>query len=460
MKNKLIFLFCILLSQTFISCKKYLAAKTDKTLVVPTTIEDFQALLDNTFVNNQQGPSWDEASADNYYLLPSDFNSLPVYNQKAYQWVDYPNSDYPNDWSTLYNSVYYPNVVLDGMANVPENNENQSAWGNVVGSALVFRAQAFLRAVLIFSKAFDSATAAQDYGIVLRLHSDFNTKSVRANVWDSYQQIISDLKKAAPLLPVTPQHVMRPSMPAAYGLLARTYLAMRNYDSCFKYADLSLQLKNDLMDYNDQSQVDTSNIIFPIQQFNEEVVFSGAINTYNFANIAPGIARVDSILYQSYDVNDLRRPTFFLDASIIGSTGEIFQGTYDGTYSNLFIGLATDEVWLMRAECNARLGNIAGAMSDLNTLMQKRWRAGYFAPYSAQTATEALNLVLTDRRKELIFRGLRWMDIKRLNKEEEGITLSRKVNGQTYTLPPNDPRNALLIPEDIIQMTGMPQNLR
>jgi starch-binding outer membrane protein, SusD/RagB family len=460
MRKKKFLLICLILSSPFLSCKKYLEAKTNKSLVVPSTIGDFQALLDNTYVNNQQAPSWDETSSDNYYLLQADYNRRAVYEQKAYEWVDYPNTNYPNDWAYVYNSVYYPNVVLDGMANVQEDNQNQSAWDNVVGSALVFRAQAFLRGALLFSKAYDSATAAEDYGIVLRLHSDFNTKSVRASVQDTYQQIIQDLMAAVPLLPVTPQHVMRPSMPAAYGLLARTYLAMRNYDSCYKYADLSLQLKSDLMDYNNPTQVDTTNILFPIPQFNPEVIFSSVISIYNFGNIAPGIARVDSVLYQSYDDNDLRKPVFFLDGSIFGSTGEIFQGTYDGTYRSLFVGVATDEVWLMRAECNARLGNITAALSDLNTLMQKRWRAGYFVPFTATTASDALNLVLTDRRKELIFRGLRWMDIKRLNKEGADITLSRTVNGQTYTLPPNDPRDALLIPSDIINLTGMPQNPR
>ncbi|HBI87240.1 MAG TPA: RagB/SusD family nutrient uptake outer membrane protein, partial [Sphingobacterium sp.] len=47
-----------------------------------------------------------------------------------------------------------------------------------------------------------------------------------------------------------------------------------------------------------------------------------------------------------------------------------------------------------------------------------------------------------------------------LNKEGAGITLQRKLNGQTYTLHPGDQRFALPIPEDIIALTGMPQNPR
>jgi hypothetical protein len=57
-------------------------------------------------------------------------------------------------------------------------------------------------------------------------------------------------------------------------------------------------------------------------------------------------------------------------------------------------------------------------------------------------------------------RGLRWMDIKRLNKDGAKITLTRNVEGNTYTLPPNDLRYALPIPEEVISLTGMPQNIR
>ena len=52
------------------------------------------------------------------------------------------------------------------------------------------------------------------------------------------------------------------------------------------------------------------------------------------------------------------------------------------------------------------------------------------------------------------------MDIKRLNKDGAGITLKRVINGETFLLPPNDPRYAVAIPEDVIATTGMQQNPR
>ena len=202
------------------------------------------------------------------------------------------------------------------------------------------------------------------------------------------------------------------------------------------------------MDYNSLSPDD----YYPFTRFNPEVLFDNTISQASYYDTDPYYARIDSELYNSYALNDLRKDLFFRQEN----TGYSFKGSY-AAYS-LFIGIATDEVYLMRAESNARLGNKDAALNDLNTLMDKRWNTGTFIPFNATTSGDALTLILQERRKELVFRNLRWMDIKRLNKEEADITLKRIIDGQTYTLPPNDNRFALPLPADIVKMTGMPQN--
>jgi len=73
---------------------------------------------------------------------------------------------------------------------------------------------------------------------------------------------------------------------------------------------------------------------------------------------------------------------------------------------------------------------------------------------------EALDTILVERRKELAFRGLRWSDLRRLNKEGWGIMLNRNLNGVPYTLPPNSELYTLPIPPDVIQLSGIMQNPR
>ncbi|MBN8876913.1 MAG: RagB/SusD family nutrient uptake outer membrane protein [Sphingobacteriales bacterium] len=432
-------------------CKKYLDEKPDQSLVVPNTLKGLQALLDNNGSLNKNNPSWGMASSDDYFLTADVYNSRSVQQKLAYIWGLKDYSTFPNEWAKIYNQVYIANVVLEGIGSIPKDISNKNDWENIHASALVYRAQSFFRAVLLFSKAYNEQTAHNDLGIVLRLTSDYNERSARASIFDSYAKIVNDLKEAAIFLPNIPITVLRPSKPAAYGLLARTYLAMAEYDSAWKYSDLSLQINNQLLDYNDLDV----NASFPFQPFNKEVIFHSTVGSYIFSNVSPNNARIDTTLFGLYDNNDLRKLLFFRLRAVPNIYS--FKGNYNGN-TDLFVGIANDELFLTRAECYARKGNKDAAIADLNFLLLKRWKAGTFNPLSAGSANEALSIILSERRKELIFRDLRWMDIKRLNREGANIVLKRIVLGQEYTLLPNENRYALQLPADIISMTGMPQN--
>ncbi|GAA0881862.1 hypothetical protein GCM10009120_04580 [Sphingobacterium siyangense subsp. cladoniae] len=99
-------------------------------------------------------------------------------------------------------------------------------------------------------------------------------------------------------------------------------------------------------------------------------------------------------------------------------------------------------------------------MQLLNKLLLHRWKSGKFQVLTAKSDSEALDLILKERRKELLFRGVRWLDLKRLNKEGREISLKRVLGGKEFVLYPNDLRYALPIPEDVIELSGMQQNPR
>ncbi|KKX49153.1 RagB/SusD family nutrient uptake outer membrane protein [Sphingobacterium sp. IITKGP-BTPF85] len=136
-----------------------------------------------------------------------------------------------------------------------------------------------------------------------------------------------------------------------------------------------------------------------------------------------------------------------------------FKGQYTGS-NNLFGGIATDEMYLVRAECLAREGKIAEALADINLLLSKRYKSTSFMPLSETNISNLLDLILLERRKELLFRGLRWMDIKRLNLEGRMISLIREGADGKVELKPNDNRFAIPLPEDIIRLAGVEQNPR
>ncbi|WP_333802862.1 RagB/SusD family nutrient uptake outer membrane protein, partial [Sphingobacterium multivorum] len=307
------------------------------------------------------------------------------------------------------------------------------------------------------AKAFHSTTAASDLGIVLRGSSDMNEKSERAPVLGCYNALLNDLRAASDLLPQESTHVMRPSKATAYGLLARAYLSMAKYDSAYYYADKMLQIKNDLMDFNNPDEVDLTGTN-PFSRYNKEIV--GYYEQTSNGTPLIRIAQMDTVLYSSFDADDLRKQAYFKP----GPGGyQAFKGNYAVASSawetvSPFGGIAVDEVYLIRAECLARAGKPVEAQADLNKLLATRYKAGTFKPYQLTLATDVLEMILRERRKELIFRGLRWMDIKRLNLEGANIVQRRFLAGKEYRLEPNANRYALPLPDDIIRLTGMEQN--
>ena len=448
-----IMIVAICVSSINLSCKKFLDAKSNDKFTTPTTLADLQAMMDNSEKMNNKSPSYDEASADDYFLTPENFARLNIRAQQAYVWEQNPN-EHPNDWGRLSETVYGTNVCLETAEKLINSGTPRQELNNVIGSALFYRAFAWLKQSWIYCQTYDESSAKTDLGIVIRKISDINMPSKRSDLETVYSQIIGDLKQAIELLPNTQLHVLRPTKAAAYALLARTYLSMRKYEQTLQNAEKCLAIKSDLIDYNTINTTNTA----PFQSYNPEVIFHAEISSYSYFNIQATYGTVDSTLYTSYNQNDLRKSVFF------APTGKYnyFKGTYLSRAlgsGSTFTGLATDEVYLMKAECLARKGNADEAMATLNILMKKRWKSTVpFPAVVASSSADALAIVLRERRKELLFRGLRWMDIKRLNKEGYQISLRRILAGTPYTLEPNSIKFALPIPMDIIQLTGIPQN--
>lgn len=450
-----IFVILLAVSSYYTSCKKdWLDAKPDKSLVVPSTLKDYQALLDNSSnAFNVDQPAFGEISSGDFYIQYSNWQSLFTYPEKnCYIWASDifgGGQDY-GDWNTPYKQVFYANVVLEGVEKISPATFEQEAWNNLKGSALFYRAYAFYNLVQTFAKPYAKTTAGNDLGIPLRLNSDVKQKSARASVQQCYDQIINDLLQAKELLPIKPEYKTRPSIPACFAMLARTYLSMSDYQRSLAYADSCLKFYSQLLDYNTLDSTSSN----PVPLFNVEDIFHSVLLAYYIFD--PSNLIVDSSLRQSYTANDLRRCIFFFD-----NNGYIsYKGSYDQT-TLLYGGLATDEVYLTRAECYARMGNAALAMNDLNSLLEKRWRTGTFVPLQAGNADEALSIILKERHKELVFRGIHWNDLRRLNSDPHfAITLTRKLDSQSYSLPPGDPRYIFPIPNNEIELSGIEQNPR
>ena len=143
-----------------------------------------------------------------------------------------------------------------------------------------------------------------------------------------------------------------------------------------------------------------------------------------------------------FTANDMRRQLFFGDS--IYST--VFEKPLWRPWFEQNLGVTTPEMYLIAAECEARVGSVGRAMNLLNKLRDNRIVGN--TPLVAANKDEALKLVLDERRREFALTGLtRFIDLKRLNLDSRfAKTITHVVDGKVLTLPPNDPRWALPIP--------------
>lgn len=439
--------YCIGLIISFASCKKYIEMKTNETYHTINSLSDLQGLLDNTGIMNTAQSNTHEIASDNVFVLAADWTNLASLTHKnSYIWdKDVYNESKNNDWFYLYRTIFYANTVLDNIDRFTASNGEVDV---IKASAVFYRAWSLFQAIQIWTAPYDVSRSEQLPGVPLRTNSDFNTVSSRATLEESFRFIMTDLKNALQHLPENVSYKTRPSKAAAYGLLARIHLVRNEFEKAGNYADSALQLNNELLDFNTLSL--SSNT--PIPRFNQEVIFHATSVNALILNNPRG--KVDTALYASYNINDLRRRAYFRAASGYHT----FKGTYDGSTA-LFSGLATDEMYLTKAEALARTGYTTEAIDLLNQLLEKRYITGNFVPHVVANNEEAVALILTERRKELLFRHTRWMDLRRLNFEApHATTVKRIIGGQTYTLAPGDNKYAFQIPEFIVQNSRVIQN--
>lgn len=445
----------VLVAMLFSSCDKFLDVQP-KGVVIPAKLDDYIALmsapLEITRTSNNMHYLTDEIVLPEENRKTAATGFVGTSGVRAYDFEAelYDVTENDVDWNLAYRAIYIANTVIVGLETNTENDITKR--NQVKGEALVHRAYAYLTLVNQYGKHY-SSSAATDLGVPMPLRPDINALPSRATVKAVYEQIEKDLLEAAAILPTTSTYSYRPSKAGAYGVLARMYLYIGNWDKTYEYANKAFTISNFIYDYNVFSFVNPSN-----PAASQITGYPGAAIDRRHIVLMKYLVKVGSFgnydfFYSDeqqnlFEANDLRK-TF-------GSTTKNYSGVvlkglgimdtkaaYD--YNNG--GITTQELILMRAEASARLKNRQSALDDLNTLRKKRF-SGTYVDLTAATDVDALNLVLRERRIELAFTGLRLADIKRLNVEGRNINI---VHGNK-TLLANSPRFVLPISAKVLSL--------
>lgn len=435
------------------SCNKFLDKKPDIKMAIPKTLADANLLLNDYTTLNGGYPIFGEVGTDDYYLTKERWDGISNVDQRnAYMWADGPYNDIVQ-WQRPYKTVYIANQVMEILSKLDMQN-NREEYKRILGGAYFIRAFALSLLAELHCPAYAENTAAQGLGIPLRLNTGVDENSVRASLKDTYRQIISDFKEAINNLPVDEVVKGRPSKASAYAGLARVYLGMGAYQQAYLYGDSCLQLRPELMDFNTLKATDS----YPIPKFNVEVLFPAL--TAAAAPMYATTALMDTILIRSYQLEDLRKRIFF-EMNNDPLDSYYFKGSYDKSAS-LFFGITSSEVYLIKAEAACRTNKIAIALVTINKLLKTRWNNQVAYVNITETDPDRLlKIILDERRKELIFRGRRWSDLKRLNLDPRfQKILKRTIGDKVYTIEPNSDKYAFRISETVIELAGISQNKR
>lgn len=433
-----------------LGCEGFLDEKPSKNQVIPTSVSELEGLLYARSFGMNQDHTLGNLATDDFEITESGFAQLIQLERNTCTWEYDPFLEVVSgEWASLYKQVYNANLVLEGLASLEKSGVRGLELDQVKGYALFVKAQAYYFLLQAYTAPYDPAKSESMLGIPLRNSSDITISAQRSTLEESYRETVDLLKESLAYLPERVESRKKPSQWAAHALLSRIYLIQGEFQKSLEQAEMALAIGDELIDYNSLDP----EAFYPFAEFGPENIYGVSISVRQFWT-SMGIG-VNQELYESYDSTDLRKTLFFYESP---ESVMLFKGDYTGNYER-FAGYAVDELYLTKAECLARLGNEELAVETMDQLLSKRYKVGMYEPVEGLSGMDLLTFILQERRKQLVFRNIRWIDLRRLNQEEEfQKVLTREIEGTTYVLEPGSFKYAFPIALDEINLNGLEQN--
>jgi hypothetical protein len=377
-------------------------------------------------------------------------------------------------WEKEFLKIAYANTILSTLDEVEGTEQEKEILRQ---DAHFLRAYEYFNLATLYCLPYSDATR-DELGLPLKKTLVYDEDITRKSLEETMNFIEDELNKALETtLPRDINRLWRISLPAVQAFAARYYLYIHDYQKAEEYAGLALQAHSALVDY--------------------ETYFAPTMRTYSSGGgtyVAPNAAtdyKFDEILYARVEynhtsnavpsedllnlfdqLNDYRYEAFIVeDYSYNRASVPGWPAYWQFGSIGILHGPTTAEMYIIRAECKARRGDIPGAVSDLNEVRSHRYKSGTYTALLASdfaSEKEAAQFVIDERRREFPF-TLRWYDIKRINSDPanllDKITITRdffKSDGlsadpsvdKTYTLAPGDKRYAWPIPSIDIQLSN------
>lgn len=383
-------------------------------------------------------------------------------------------------WYISYKIISDVNTVIEAVEKI---SNPDAATSQLLGECYFLRAFAHFNLVRLYATPYTINAAAP--GVILRLSTQDPSLKARSTVKEVYNAITADAAKAASLM-VQGRGVQYASQEAAWSLLSRAYLYEGNNDSTIYWSNKVIAGGKFTL-----TTAATYPSLFANAAAGSETIFCVAFTTAEdygkFGSIASMIySNGNSGWGEEYASASLRdsmsahpedvRWSYIVplkdDNGVIQKKNGIeiyyiskfsFQGNSPTLSSPIMFRLA--ELYLNRAEAEAKAGQTQAALDDLDMIRKNRGLTTSLYSGTVPTGYSALDLVLNERRIELAFEGHRTFDVYRnkrsLNRtywgyhlpglKESDIDLSKQPAGYTnMIISPDNPKIIYYIPIDEI----------
>jgi len=331
-------------------------------------------------------------------------------------------------WFISYKIINDCNTVIE----LGEKQSNPSvATQQLIGECYFLRAFCHFNLARLFAKPYTvDPTAA---GIILRTSSTDNPQKARATVKEVYESITADATKAATLMN-QPRGVTYATKEAAWALLSRVALYQEDNDNAISWATKVISSGKFT-----ESSASAFPTLFANAATNPETIFCiaftalddygkfGSIASQYYSNGNSGwgeeYASVPLRTLYAQHPEDIR--TSYI-VPLKDSTGTIQKKNgIDIYYISKFSGQSgsptlsspvmfrLSEMYLNRAEAEAKLGQSGTALADVDVIRQNRGLQSSLYNGAVPNNSSALNVVLQERRLELAFEGHRTFDVYR-----------------------------------------------
>ncbi|MBK0368780.1 RagB/SusD family nutrient uptake outer membrane protein [Flavobacterium agrisoli] len=430
-------ILCVLaLGVVFASCENYLD-DVPKGSKVPTTLADYEAFIrdeyGNQVVNVEQALTlmndrFQTVANLAYYRLT---NANYFWDETADR-IDLNQAD-ETTYYRSYAGISSFNLIIENVLTATEatDAEKRIVWAE----AKMLRAMSYFNLVNFYADTYTTGNAGK-LSVPLITSASINAPSKQVTIQEMYDFILKDVNEAIPFLPKVSQTALHPNLGAGYAFSARVYLQMNNYTEALKFADLALAENNKLYDwvgfYNtNKTIIDTPNSYTTVASpmgynYTENYTFRHGSSYSLGRELSIPVDRA-----ARFETGDVRFKSRWKLRTVGADT--YYYSTLSGMYN--FGGITTVEVYLIKAECLARAGQIADALTLLNTVRKTRILPANYADITTTDKATALNAIFNTKRNELILTLIPFADARRLNAEGTyPFSLSKVEGGTTYTL--------------------------